>query len=271
MRLRDWALLLGTAGVATVTYGALVEARNLVIERHTLALPLWPERLRGFKIALLSDFHIGSKVSIEMAQRAIALALDESPDMIVLAGDFVEDWRGSSVCQLTEALELLLLMQGNVVAVPGNHDYVGGDADLLRPVCEELNIKLLRNEIWHHLGINWVGIDSALGGSADPVWTVNKLESEPAIAIWHEPDLVGLLPRKCALQLSGHTHGGQFRFPGGFTPMHTELGKTYPRGFYPDAPTPIYVSRGVGTTLLPTRFLCPPEVGILTLVPVDIR
>ena len=162
-------------------------------------------------------------------------------------------------------------MQGNVVAVPGNHDYVGGDAELLKPVCDELNIKLLRNEIWHHLGINWVGIDSALGGSADPVWTVNKLESEPAVAIWHEPDLVGLLPRKCALQLSGHTHGGQFRFPGGFTPMHTELGKTYPRGFYPGAPTPLYVSRGVGTTLLPTRFLCPPEVGILTLVPLDIR
>lgn len=50
--------------------------------------------------------------------------------------------------------------------------------------------------------------------------------------------------------------------------MKTDLGRKYPRGFYPDAPTPLYVSRGVGTTLLPMRFLCPPEVAILTLEPV---
>ena len=267
MRFRDWALLLGTAGVATLAYGALVEARNLVIERRTLHLPLWPERLRGFKIALLTDFHIGSKQSVEVAQRAVAMALDESPDMVVIAGDFVEDWRESSHWQLSQALEFLLLMNGNVVAVPGNHDYDHGTPELLEPLCHELNIKLLRNEIWKHAGVTWVGIDSALEGTPDPIWTVAKVESEPSIAIWHEPDLVGLLPKKCALQVSGHTHGGQFRFPGGYTPMHTDLGKNYVRGFYPEAPTPLYVSRGVGTTLLPTRFLCPPEVSILTLAP----
>ncbi len=271
MRFRDWALLLGTAGVATVTYGALVEARNLVLERKSLTLPLWPDRLSGFKVALLTDFHIGSQCSIEMAQRAISMAIDEKPDMVVLAGDFVESWQTASYGQLMESLELLLLMQGSVVAVPGNHDYENGTPDLLEPIFSDLHITLLRNQIWEHKGVAWVGIDSALGGTADPVWTVEKLKTDPAIAIWHEPDLVGMLPKKCALQLSGHTHGGQFRFPGGFTPMHTDLGKTYPRGFYPNAPTPLYVSRGIGTTFLPTRFLCPPEVAILTLNSLDLR
>jgi predicted MPP superfamily phosphohydrolase len=67
--------------------------------------------------------------------------------------------------------------------------------------------------------------------------------------------------------MSGHSHGGQFRFPGGYTPMHTDLGRAHPRGFYPDAPTPLYVSRGIGTTGPPSRFNCPPEVAILTLMP----
>ncbi len=268
MRLRDWALLLGTAGVATCTYGALVEARKLTLERHTLRLPQWPERLRGFRLALLADFHIGSRVSVEVTRRSIAMALDESPDMVVIAGDFIHDWQPVTPLLVRHCLEALLLMEGNVVAVPGNHDYYKGTPDGLKDICDDLNIRLLRNEVWKHLGISWVGVDSATACEADPVGTMGKVEGKPAIAIWHEPDLVSLLPGGCALQVSGHSHGGQFRLPGGFTPMKTDLGRKYPRGFYPDAPTPLYVSRGVGTTLLPMRFLCPPEVAILTLEPV---
>ena len=189
--------------------------------------------------------------------------------MIVIAGDFVQDWQPASPWLLGECLEPLLLMEGNVVAVPGNHDYRGGNPELLSMICDELNIKVLRNEVWKHQGISWVGVDSAIVGKSDPVAAMSHVGGDPAIAIWHEPDLVSLLPKGCALQLSGHTHGGQFRFPGGFTPMHTELGKRYPRGFYPAAPTPLYVSRGVGTTLLPSRLMCRPEVTILTLVPSD--
>jgi predicted MPP superfamily phosphohydrolase len=245
----------------------LVEAQNLTLERHTLQLPNWPERLRGFRIALLTDFHIGSRMSVKLTRRAIAMALDESPDMVVIAGDFVENWRTSTPWLLGECLESLLLMEGNVVAVPGNHDYFGADPELLQMICDELNIKVLRNEVWKHQGISWVGVDSAYECHADPIAAMKGLESEPAIAIWHEPDLVNLLPKGCALQVSGHSHGGQFRFPGGYTPMHTNLGRKYPRGFYPEAPTPLYVSRGVGTTLFPTRLFCPPEVAILNLIP----
>ena len=117
MRLRNLAFLLGTAGVATLAYGALVEARNLVFERRTLPLPRWPERLRGFRIALLTDFHIGSRASVELTNRAIGMALDESPDMIVIAGDFVQSWRHNTPWLLGGCLEQLLLMEGNVVAV----------------------------------------------------------------------------------------------------------------------------------------------------------
>ena len=89
----------------------------------------------------------------------------------------------------------------------------------------------------------------------------------PIIALWHEPDVVDHLPKGAALMLSGHSHGGQFTFPGGYTPMHTLNGRKYVRGFFPHAPTPLYVSRGIGTTGPPSRLNCAPEVSLLELTP----
>jgi predicted MPP superfamily phosphohydrolase len=266
MKLRDWALLLGGAGGAMFTYGMLVEANRLVLERKTLRLPLWPSSKNGFKIAILSDFHLRGTWSVRLTRRAVRLALDEAPDMIVLPGDFVDYWRNESWDFLAEALQDLEEARGRTVAVPGNHDYFyERDAGRLDPILSNLGIRLLRNEIWTSQGVSWVGVDSAYRGHADPVGAIAPLAGETAICIWHEPDLVDRLPAGCALQISGHSHGGQFKLLPGFAPMHSKLGKKYPEGFYASTPTPLYVSRGIGTTGPPSRFLCAPEVSLLTL------
>ncbi len=265
MRIRDLALLLGTASVSMFAYGMLVESKRLTLERRSLRLPLWPAELAGFKIAVLADFHIRGPWSLELGQQAIDMALAERPDIVVIPGDFVDHWQPGSEALLAQCLRPLVAMEGRAVAVPGNHDYsFHKDAGRLIGVLEPLGIKLLRNEVWRHQGISWVGIDSAVVGRAKPTLEVPP---GPAIALWHEPDLVEQLPEGIALQISGHSHGGQWRFPFGITPMHSHLGKRYPRGFFPHAPTPLYVSRGIGTTGPPARFLCPPEVSLLTLLP----
>lgn len=267
MRLRDWAFFIGGVSSALLVYGSLHEAKRTVYERKTLPLPHWPERLRGFRIALLTDLHIQGDWSLKQSQRAVQMVLDEDPDMVVISGDIVDRWRPGLETLVTEALEPLIGMNGNVVAVPGNHDYYYGSADRLTPVLDRLNIKYLRNEVWVHQGISWVGIDSAVEKLDRPIETMAQVVSHPAVVVWHEPDVVGRLPEGASLMLSGHSHGGQFRFPGGITPKHPRMGRIYTEGFYPNAPTPIYVSRGVGVTGPPSRFLCPPEVSILELVP----
>ncbi|HVT12052.1 MAG TPA: metallophosphoesterase [Fimbriimonadaceae bacterium] len=267
MKLRDWAFLVGGASAGLLAYGALYESRRLVIERRTLALPRWPDYLSGFTLALLGDFHLRDRYSMELAQRAVAVALDADPDMVVLIGDFVGYWKPDSARMLGELLEPMLMMNGNAVAVPGNHEYWRGSPDLLAPILDELNVKFLRNQNWKHQGINWIGIDSANMRRHRPLQAIENMPDGPSIVLWHEPDPIDQLPFRANLMLSGHTHGGQWKFPG-WTPIHTRNGVKYEQGFFPrPGRTPLYVTRGVGTTGPPARFLCPPEVSLLTLVP----
>lgn len=267
MKLRDVAFLGGAlAGlsVGLLVYGAVHESKNLVLEEHTLKLPNWPDRLRGYRVAVLADLHLRGRPSVELAKRAVLMAIEQNPDMVVIAGDLVGYWQPECPEWLGEVLEPLLIMGGNAIAIPGNHDYEYGDPMLLGLVLDQLNIRLLRNESWLHDGIHWVGVDSAIVNKHRPKRAMEGVDG-PAVCLWHEPDMVDELPAGCSLMIAGHSHGGQFTFPGGYTPMHTHLGRRYPRGFYPGASTPLYVSRGVGTTGPPSRLNCPPEVAILTL------
>lgn len=248
-------------------YGVLVEAQRLVLERRTLALRGWPEAKRGYKIAVLSDLHLLTPTSIRRGKRAVQMALEAEPDIVILPGDLVQHWTPEIADVVREVLLPLTDMHGAALAVPGNHDSRNQPIEWMGPVLKDLGIRLLLNEQWNYDGITWVGVDSASEERARPDLAMTPPPDAPAIAIWHEPDLVSLLPPGCVLQISGHSHGGQFVFPGGYAPVHSDLGRRYPTGFYPDTKTPLYVSRGIGTTLLPARFLCAPEVSLLTLVP----
>ena len=264
------AVAAGTAGAAVgaalVARGMLHGADDLRLERITLRLKGWPEALRGYKIAVLADLHLGGDYSVRRTQKAVAMALDASPDFVALVGDYVNLWQNDSARWIGDTLAPLRAMDGAVAAVAGNHDYKMGHPILMEPIFDELGIRLLRNESWSHGGVTWVGVDSATVGEARPKRAMRGVTG-PAVCLWHEPDLVADLPSGCALMLSGHAHGGQGKLFGRFTPVKTKLGSKYVDGFFPDAPTPLYVSRGVGTTLFPTRLDVPPEVSILTLEP----
>lgn len=267
MKFRDLAWAVGLSSAATLVYGCLVESNLLTLERRTLALPLWPASMSGFRLAVLGDLHLRGEFSAPIARQAISMALAERPDAIALVGDYVGYWSPEIADLLVDVLAPLAEMEGRVVAVPGNHDYMCGSADLLSAIMAPIGIRLLRNESCCAGNVFWVGVDSYNAGEADPVLALSQPGTGPRIALWHEPDLVDALPSGCALMLSGHSHGGQFTFWGGYTPMGSVNGIRYLRGFYPDASTPLYVTRGVGTTGPPSRLNCTPEVSLLTLVP----
>lgn len=264
-----WLAGAAIGGLGWLAYGALVGSKKIAVERRRLSLPRWPASKDGFRIALLADFHIRDEYSIEMTQRAIRLALAEAPDVMAIAGDLVAYWKLTSPWQLEEALRGLEPVRDRVVVIPGNHEYWGGDSTLLVPICEELGFTLLRNESTSLSGVTWVGVDSGIEGRGRPTIAMEQAlvasGEDPIVVLWHEPDFVDMLPPGAALMLSGHSHGGQWRFPWGWTPMHTRGGERYVDGFYPSAPTPLYVTRGIGTTGPPARLGALAEVSILEL------
>ncbi len=256
------------AGISAsmLVYGSLVESNRLVVQKRSLYLKDWPAALSGFTIALISDLHLTNSYTVKPVVEAAKAISNLNPDMVVIAGDFVSFWKPESSTLIQQALKPLNHIKESIVAIPGNHDYLGGDPFQLDKVCEDLGIKLLRNQNWNTKGINWVGIDSICVKRSDPFFAMQQVQNgDPILALWHEPDLVSWLPRGASLMLSGHTHGGQFVFPGGFAPASTRFGRHYRKGFFPNAPTPLFVTSGLGTTGPPSRFLCPPEVIVLSL------
>lgn len=263
------ASLVTLGGIATLIYGALVESKNLTIERRVLKLPNWPERLNGYTIAVLADLHLRDIYAFELALRAVDAAIKERPDMIVIPGDIVSYWKPGMVNHMHLLFAALAESGIPVIVSLGNRDYVKGSPFPIIDACERYGFQLLRNSAWSNGVIRWVGLDSAKVHRHRVQRAFDEAsllaEDQPIVVLWHEPDMVDELPEGAALMISGHSHGGQFRFPGGFTPMHTRLGERFVRGFYPLASTPIYVSRGIGTTGPPSRLNCPPEVSILQL------
>lgn len=261
-------VLLSTVGASAGLrlWGALVEVNKLRVEKKKLALPDWPEELDGFRIGFLADFHLRDAQTISLAKRAITQLLAHEPDLILLGGDFVSTWMAESPGLLADVFQLLDGNGGRVFAVPGNRDYRQGFPELLEPIFNEYDIRLLRNESTLFHGINIVGVDSANAGQADPIGAMEQAKSGlPTIVLWHEPDMVEWVPAGAALVLSGHSHGGQFVTPWGWAPVTSKNGQKYLRGFYPNSPTPLYVNRGLGTTGPPSRLFCTPEVSILDL------
>lgn len=249
-------------GLGTVALGRQV-ASGLIVERLVLSLPGWP--LDGFRIGLLADLHAIDEPRAERARRAVQLVAAERPDLVAIVGDFTS--RGSGW-----ALDLLLHSLSDLpedipcVGVMGNHDYASEDPQGVVRTLRKTPLRMLHNELVVLNGVAVAGIDDMLFGQGSWACAASHQGSEPVIALLHEPDWVSEAPTNVALQLSGHSHGGQVCLPNG-TPLRLPLGaRRFWRGFHPTAPRPLYVTRGVGTTGPDLRLWCPPEVSILTLV-----
>jgi uncharacterized protein len=257
------------AGAATVSYANLIEPQRLVLERRKVHLNRLPESLDGFRIALMSDHHLYPFTPKKLLETAVEQANALSPDLIVLAGDYVCT-DSESIRDLAQILGALNAKYG-VFAVLGNYDRAL-DPNLIAAQLRAQSIEVLVNR-GVHTGpsgrLFLAGLDSVCRGVPDPRSAFAAYCSgNVAIALVHEPDyfptLVRLTPVQ--LQLSGHSHGGQIRIPG-FGPLFLPAwGQVYNTGLYELDGRMVYTGRGLGMVELPLRFACPPELTEVTLV-----
>lgn len=259
------ATAMGAAGLAGAAYALLVEPRRPQLERLTLRFPTLPAALDGLRIGQISDMHLGMRYASENSRWAVERMAEERPELLVLTGDFV-----SYDHAIEELPALLAPLQAplGMFAVPGNHDYYEGVAEV-RQQLEPLGVQFLLNT---HRRLHWQGAELVVAGVDDP-WDGRPdlraaLEGAPSEAfrllLSHCPDMADeAATQGVQLQLSGHTHGGHLRLPGLGAFCLPRYGWRHPVGHEQIGATQLYVSRGIGG--MPLRFGCPPEATIITL------
>lgn len=268
------------AAIPLAGYAQFIEPHHLTLEQVDLHIPNLPEAFDGFRIAQLSDFHYGAYTGASEISVAVNLANSLKPDLTVVTGDFIT-WPGEDIAvPVTHPVftEIALCAQtlsglsapSGVFGCFGNHDVLVGER-YITEVFDSFHIRLLANEnraIERNGKRMWIaGVDDAISGGADFVKTLRGIPSnEPVILLAHEPDVADEAAKyPVAVQLSGHSHGGQIRLPLVDTLYLPRLAEKYPYGYYRVHNMHLYTNRGIGTILLPYRFNAPPEVTLITL------
>lgn len=258
---RNLLIGLGVGATIAAVDGLAIEPYWLEVSRHRVALAGLPTALEGFAIAQITDAHL---TGIGRVEESILAAIREaSPQLVVLTGDLIDSDRDRET--LAELCAALRETKAEVIACLGNWEYWGelSIPDLRRSYADA-GATLIVDD-WH----DW---DSGLAIYASDDSTAGrprKLPVEPRAAVelllTHSPAFVDeLAPRGFDLCLAGHTHGGQIR-AGRLAPVTPKGSGRYVAGWYESPMGPLYVSRGTGTSIVPARFCCRPELAIFEL------
>ena len=244
---------------------AMDEANSLSLEHVEIYLKRLPPQLDGFKIIQLSDTHHSPLTSLDHIKRAVKVANRLKPDMFLLTGDYVSHDR-EYIPPVAAELGKLKAKHG-IYACLGNHDH-WTDADLVTHLFRGEGINMLINEgcrFETRKGSFWLaGVDDYMAGKTDLSAALRgSFPDEMKLLLAHNPVIFRESARYgIDLTLSGHTHGGQIRL------RDTEK-NIIPRrrraGLHRRKDSQIYITRGIGTVVVPMRYQCPPEISLLEL------
>ena len=258
----------GCAGLI-LGYPVFIERYIVVTNIYAIPVPNLPREFDGFRITHITDVHYGSLVPKVFVEMVVDKANACKTDIIVCTGDYVHE-RNSTV-QLDAVWPILekLSAPAGVYSVLGNHDHW---ADFERSVywldrsgqnIRHKAVPLEKNgkRIWiggaGDLMEDKIGIDEAFE---------NVPEQACKICLAHNPDTAdSKYKTRIDLMISGHTHGGQVNIPFVGTPKLPVENKRYSSGFIRSDKTNLFISRGIGWSIIPVRFNCYPEIAILEL------
>ena len=240
------------------------------VRRVEIALERWPRALDGFRIAQISDLHIGPILGREFAAGVTARVNALAPDLVAVTGDLVD----GSVRRLADEVAPLAALRARhgVFFVTGNHDHYSG-ASAWAGRARELGMRVLRNErveiAVDGAGFDLIGVDDHRGNPAAadgredlPRALAGRDPSRPALLLAHDPSSFKRASRAgIDLQLSGHTHGGQI-WP--FVYL-VRLAVPYVAGLYTRNGSRLYVSCGTGFWGPAMRLRAPAEISEITL------
>jgi uncharacterized protein len=263
-------LAVGAGATAALYWIAWHEPRRLVVTERELRIPSWPRALDGLRVGALSDLHAGlGHTNPARVREAVELLNAQRPDVICLLGDYLDStYFGKGRADPGEIATELARLDAPLgrFAVLGNHDWRAAGA-AMGDALREAGLTVLENDAVR-AGDLWVaGVADMRTRLPDIPKTLEAVpEGAPVLLLAHDPDLFPHVPKRVALTLAGHTHGGQVDVPVlRLLVVPSGHGVRYLGGHVQEEGRQLFVSTGVGTAGLPIRFRRPPEVVILTL------
>ncbi|MEU0402565.1 metallophosphoesterase [Streptomyces sp. NPDC006197] len=251
--------------VGTVGYGTYGVLRGPRVKRVTVPLAKIPRAAHGYRIAVVSDIHLGPILGRAHTQRIVDSINAAQPDLIAVVGDLV-DGTVENLGPAAEPLARLRARHGSFF-VTGNHEYFSG-ADAWVDHVRELGLRPLRNaRVEIPAGFDLAGVDDVAGenegqGPDFARALGDRDRARAAVLLAHQPIVVHDAVRHGVdLQLSGHTHGGQL-WPGNYL---AELANPTVAGLERYGDTQLYVSRGAGAWGPPVRVGAPSDITIVEL------
>lgn len=260
--------------LSCVLWAFLIEPNRLVVHEAAIQIENWPGELSGLRVALIADIHTGGPfINDQKLQRIVELTNQQQPDLIVLLGDYVSPngWHSHRVePEVTAAAMKYMRAPLGVYAILGNHDW-WYNGSKVRHAFEQNGIPVLENEVtevkWHDKSFWLVGLADLWTRPQHLNETIASIpQGSTIIAMTHNPDIFPNLPQSVPLLLAAHTHGGQVNIPLIGTPIvPSRFGSKYTAGHVFENGHHMFVTTGIGTSILPVRFRVPPEIVIVTL------
>jgi uncharacterized protein len=272
---RSWSIGGGFAVAMLLAVQAFwLEPASLRNETQSLRLPGWPAACDGMRVAVLADLHVGSPYNgLDKLDAIVALTQAAHPDLILLAGDYVvQDVIGGHFVPPEEIAPRLGALSApmGTFAVLGNHDR-WFDADRVAHAFGDAHIALLEDRavpIGHDACALWLaGISDFWTGPHDVGAALRDVpDGATVVAFTHNPDVFPEVPARVKLTIAGHTHGGQVALPLIGRPIvPSRYGQRYAIGHIEEGGRHLFVSSGLGTSILPVRFRVAPEVTVLVV------
>ncbi|WP_173916634.1 metallophosphoesterase [Halobacillus sp. Marseille-Q1614] len=263
--------LLGLSG-GGYYYARYIEPDMLRKQSYILKHPKIPSSFDQLKIVQFSDLHLGFNYSLEQFRELARKIQAESPDLILFTGDLVDEPQTYHFSGELPAILNELSAPLGKYWIYGNHDHGGYGTETLQAVMTDGGFTVLKNDVKaiEKNGEQFVlaGLDDIMLGSPDINGTLGNIDvNQFTLLLVHEPDIADVIKKyPVDVQLSGHSHGGQVRLPLIGSMITPPYGEKYVDGKHAisDQLT-LYISRGIGTTRMPYRFLCQPEFSVFTL------
>jgi uncharacterized protein len=273
--LRAECINVALQAIRAMGYSDFGEPNGFAVETVYLKLNRLPRVFSGFRVAQISDLHMGGWMNLDRLQHVADLVIAQKPDVLTITGDFLKgrSFTEDSKQWVNDLISVFFPLASTIptFAVLGNHDY-WTNSEAIREMFRRCGITDLTNAAFALSRENEVlyfcGVDDIRHGDVRLDDVILQLEeNRAAILLVHEPDFAdtSAATGKFDLQISGHTHGGQIVIPYYGPPVLPVSGRKYPSGLYKVGDMYQYTNRGVGTDTVAVRINCPPEITLFVL------